>query len=59
MTATLARPSSFARDVATVARRAVRSLTREPEFVIPALAVPIFFFVVNIGACKILRSRPS
>jgi len=52
MTATLARPSSFARDVATVARRAVRSLTREPEFVIPALAVPIFFFVVNIGALQ-------
>lgn len=49
---TLARPSSFVADVATVARRAVRSLGREPEFIVPALIVPVFFFIVNVGALQ-------
>ena len=34
----LARPSGFAADVATVARRALRSLLREPEALIPKKA---------------------
>ena len=48
----LARPAGFVGDVATVARRAVRSLLREPEFLGPALFFPVFFYVVNIGALQ-------
>lgn len=49
---TLARPSGFWADVATVARRAVRSLPREPEFLAPALIIPTFFYAINIGALQ-------
>jgi ABC-2 type transport system permease protein len=45
-----ARPAGFLRDLATVARRALRSIPREPESIIPALVVPVFFFVVNTGS---------
>ena len=45
-----ARPAGFLVDVASVARRAIRQIPREPEAVIPALVVPIFFYVLNIGA---------
>jgi ABC-2 type transport system permease protein len=48
----IAHRSSAAHDLATVARRAVRSVFREPEFFLPALIVPVFFFVVNIGALQ-------
>ena len=48
----LARRSSPVHDLATVARRAIRGVFREPEFFIPALIVPVFFFVVNIGALQ-------
>lgn len=48
----LARRSSVAHDFATVARRAIRSVFREPEFFIPALVVPVFFYVVNVGALQ-------
>ncbi len=48
----LARHSSIVHDLATVARRAIRGVFREPEFFIPALIVPVFFFVVNIGALQ-------
>jgi len=48
----LARKSSIFHDLRTVAKRACRSVFREPEFFIPALIVPVFFFVVNIGALQ-------
>ena len=48
----LARRASIVHDVATIGRRACRSVFREPEFFIPALIVPVFFFVVNIGALQ-------
>jgi len=48
----LARRSTVLHDLATVARRACRSVFREPEFFIPAIIVPVFFFVVNIGALQ-------
>ena len=44
-------------DIATVARRAVRSLLREPEFLYPALIIPLFFFVVNVGALQSFVER--
>jgi ABC-2 type transport system permease protein len=46
------RSSSIAHDIAVVAGRAVRAIPREPEAVIPALIVPVFFFVVNVGALQ-------
>lgn len=45
-----ARPAGFWRDLISVAGRATRAVPREPEFLIPALIVPIFFFAVNVGA---------
>lgn len=48
----LAEPLGFFGDVATVAKRALRSLLREPEAIIPALTIPIFFYAVNIGALQ-------
>ena len=48
----LARKSSMFHDLRTVAKRACRGVFREPEFFIPALIVPVFFFVVNIGALQ-------
>lgn len=53
----LARPAGFAADVATVARRALRSLLREPEFLAPALFFPVFFYVINIGALQDVAER--
>ena len=48
----LARRSTVLHDLATIAKRACRGVFREPEFFIPALIVPVFFFVVNIGALQ-------
>ena len=45
-----ARPAGFLVDLYSVAQRAVRQIPREPASVIPALIVPIFFYVLNIGA---------
>ena len=44
--------AGFVADVISVAGRAVRSIPREPESVIPALIVPLFFFIVNIGSLQ-------
>ncbi len=46
----LTNPVGFFGDITTIARRAVRSILREPEFLGPALVIPLFFFVVNVGA---------
>lgn len=45
-----ARPAGFWRDLASVAGRALRAIPREPEALVPALIVPIFFFAVIVGA---------
>ena len=47
-----ARESGFLRDVYTVSGRALRSVKRDPETLIPALIIPVFFFAVNIGALQ-------
>jgi ABC-2 type transport system permease protein len=46
----VARPSGFVADCFAVATRSVRAVPREIEFVLPALVVPVFFYVINIGA---------
>lgn len=48
----LARRSAASHDFATVARRAVRGVFREPEFFIPALITPVFFYIVNVGSLQ-------
>ncbi len=52
-----ARKAGFLSDVVTVATRALRSLTRDPEAVIPALVIPLFFFVMNVGALQDFAER--
>jgi len=47
-----ARHAGFFSDLIAVAGRAVRSLPRDKEAVIPALVIPVFFFAVNVGALK-------
>jgi len=48
--AVVARPAGFASDLLAVSRRAIRQIPRDPAAVIPALIVPAFFYVLNIGA---------
>ncbi len=48
----LAQRAGFLADLQTVALRAVRLATREPEAILPALSIPLFFFIVNIGALQ-------
>lgn len=55
----LAQPSGFFSDLVTVAKRALRSLTREPEFLGPALTIPMFFYAVNIGALQDVAEQGS
>jgi ABC-2 type transport system permease protein len=45
-----AKRASFLDDVVSIAGRALRSIAREPEFVLPAIVIPLFFFFVNSGA---------
>ncbi len=47
-----ARKAGFLADIWSVAIRALRALPREPEMVIPALVIPLFFFAVNLGTLK-------
>jgi ABC-2 type transport system permease protein len=51
------RKAGVVADILSVAGRAVRSIPREPESVIPALIVPIFFFVVNTGSLTDITSQ--
>lgn len=46
------RKAGFINEVAAVARRALRSTKRDTESVIPALIIPVFFFIVNVGALQ-------
>jgi ABC-2 type transport system permease protein len=46
------RAAGFAADCRSIAGRAVRAIPREPEAIVPALVIPVFFFVVNIGALE-------
>ncbi len=52
-----ARKAGFVADVATIAGRALRGIPREPEAIIPALVVPVFFYVINIGALQKVAER--
>lgn len=45
-----ARRAGFARDLVSVAGRALRQIPREPASVLPAVFIPAFFYTVNLGA---------
>jgi ABC-2 type transport system permease protein len=47
-----ARRAGFVPDLVSVAGRALRSIPREAEIIGPALFIPLFFFVVNVGALQ-------
>ncbi len=47
-----ARSAGFWADLRTVALRAIRLTWRDPESFGPALAIPVFFFVVFVGALQ-------
>jgi ABC-2 type transport system permease protein len=49
-----AKQSGFHRDVMSVAGRAMRSIPRDMEAIVPALVFPVFFFFVTIGALESL-----
>ena len=51
-----ARPAGFWRDLWSVAGRALRAIPREPEAIVPALVIPLFFFAVNVGALSGIAS---
>ncbi|MBA2598117.1 MAG: ABC transporter permease [Chloroflexia bacterium] len=53
----LARPAGFWADLWAVAGRSLRALTREPAVLIPSLIIPVFFFVVNLGALQDFAER--
>ena len=47
---TLARRGGFFRDTSSVAERALRSIPRDPEVTIPALVIPVFMYIMTVGA---------
>jgi ABC-2 type transport system permease protein len=51
-----ARPAGFFRDLLSIAGRAVRGILREPGQLAISLIVPLFFFVVNVGALSDVSS---
>ena len=53
----VASKAGFLRDLVSVAIRALRQIPREPEAIIPALIIPVFFFVVNVGALGDIAGR--
>lgn len=52
-----ARNAGFASNVRAVAVRALRAITRDVEGTLPAVFVPLFFFVVNVGALQDFAER--
>lgn len=51
-TAITARRTGFLHGMRVVASRAVREIPKDMEMTIPAIIVPVFFFVVNIGSLQ-------
>jgi ABC-2 type transport system permease protein len=47
-----ARPAGFFRDIASIAARSIRQLPRDIEFIGPALFIPVFFLIVNVGSLQ-------
>ena len=52
-----ARKAGFISDVISVAIRALRGITRDPEAIYPAIVIPVFFYAINIGALQDMAER--
>ena len=52
-----ARKAGFISDVISVAIRALRGITRDPESIYPAIVIPVFFYAINIGALQDVAER--
>lgn len=46
------KPAGFFEDLWTMTGRAVRAMLREPEYLIPSIIIPVFFFAVNVGSLE-------
>jgi len=44
--------AGFFADLFTMAGRSIRSMLREPEYLIPSIIIPVFFFAVNVGSLE-------
>ena len=51
---TLARRGGFLRDAISVSERALRSIKRDPEVTISALFIPVFMYVMTVGALNVI-----
>lgn len=51
------RRAGFLSDLTAVASRALRQIPREPEAILPALVIPLFFFVVNVGSLSTVAEQ--
>ena len=59
MTNVTAKRAGFLRDVASLGGRALRSIPRDMETLIPGLIIPVFFFAINVGMMQdLLESSP-
>ena len=47
-----ARKAGFIRDLISVSERAIRSVFRDPETTIPALVIPVFMYLMTVGALE-------
>jgi ABC-2 type transport system permease protein len=46
------KPAGFFADLLTMTIRSIRSMSREPEYLIPSIIIPVFFFAVNVGSLE-------
>ena len=51
------RKAGFFRDIAAVSERALRSVARDTETTIPALVIPVFMYLMTIGALEDFAER--
>jgi ABC-2 type transport system permease protein len=48
----LPKPAGFFADLITMTGRSIRAMLREPEYLIPSIIIPVFFFAVNVGSLE-------
>ena len=52
-----ARKGGFLRDMMTVSQRALRATVRDTEVIIPALVIPVFMYLMTVGALEDFAER--
>lgn len=46
------KPAGFFADLFTMSKRATTAMLKEPEYLIPSIIIPLFFFWVNVGSLE-------